>query len=199
MPNRRSILIGLGGVIAGGGALLGTGAFTTVEAQRTVNIETTDDASAFLALTPAREDDNFVSETDDTIEINLDGSEGDAGGLNRNAITTFRNLVTITNNGTQTVTSLTLEFITTPDDVPADETFRFTVSSNDGNDSQAVVDNGADILSDDADLIEELEAGEPINFGLEIDLIDGGDGDALPEDEDGSYTLQIDAQTENSN
>lgn len=197
MPNRRSILIGLGGVIAGGGALLGTGAFTTVEAQRTVNIETTDDANAFLALTAAREDDNFVSETDGTIEINLDGSEGDASGLNRNAITTFRNLVTITNNGTQTVTSLTLEFITTPDDVPADETFRFTVSPADGNDSQAVIDNGGDILSDDADVIEELEAGEPINFGLEIDLIDGGDGDALPED--GSYTLQIDAQTENSN
>jgi hypothetical protein len=197
MPNRRSILIGLGGVIAGGGALLGTGAFTTVEAQRTVNIETTDDASAFLALSAARGDGDFVTETDGTIAINLDGSEGDAGGLNQNAITTFRNLVTITNNGTQAVTSLTLTFTTTPENVTADDTFRFTVSPADDNGSQAVVDNGADILSDDADVSEELGAGDAINFGIEIDLIDGGDGDALPEE--GSYTLQIDAQTANSN
>ena len=88
MANRRSVLIGLGGLVAGGGALLGTGAFTTVEAERTVNVQTAGDASAFLGLTPARDGDEFVSETDGTIQIDLDGTDADADGLNQNAKTT---------------------------------------------------------------------------------------------------------------
>ena len=43
--NRRNVLTGLGGLAIGGGALFGTGAFTSVEAQRTVevNVVTPDD------------------------------------------------------------------------------------------------------------------------------------------------------------
>ena len=92
--NRRNVLVGLGGLVAGGGALLGTGAFTTVEAERTVSVETAGDANAFLALAPADRDGDgnnaYVEETDGTIQINLDGSnDGYVEGLNQRAIFTF--------------------------------------------------------------------------------------------------------------
>ena len=48
--NRRNVLIGLGAVAAGGGAALGTGAFSSVEAERTVNVGVNGDASAAVEL-----------------------------------------------------------------------------------------------------------------------------------------------------
>ena len=196
MANRRSVLIGLGGLVAGGGALLGTGAFTTVEAERTVNVETAGDADAFLGLEPAREDEEFVSGGDDgTIEINLNGSDTDdeAEGLNQNARTTFRNLVTVSNNGTEEVTSLTLEFTATPEDVTADDTFSFPVD-DDG--SQETVSNGEDILTGE-DISDSLDSGSAVNFGIEVDLMDGGDDGDLPDG--GTYTLTVTAETADSN
>jgi len=190
--NRRNVLIGLGGVVAGGGALLGTGAFTTVEAQRTVSVETAGDADAFLGLAAARDnyqEENFVTEGEDgTIQINLDeDSPGEGDGLNQNARTVFRNLVTVSNQGTQTVDEITLEF----DDngsVDASDTFSFPVDDDDGNTDE--VDNGENILTGENDVPDELDPGEDINFGIEIDLLEGGDDGDLPEDD---YTLTIEA------
>lgn len=205
MASRRSVLVGLGGLVAGGGALIGTGAFTTVEAQRTVNVQTAGDASAFLGLTPARSDNDFVDNSGDTISINLDGADAsdnaDGEGINRRAITTFRNLVTVSNNGTQEVTSLSLAMEVTGDsdnvdNVDEGNTFEFTVSQNDGNEDQDTVSNGADILTGNNDLPGSLSSGSSINFGMVIDLINGGDGNNdLP---DATYTLTIRADTANS-
>jgi hypothetical protein len=199
-------------LVAAGGAALGTGAFTTVEAQRTVNIETEGDASAFLALEAAdRADDSsqslgnassganqneYVQETDGTIEINLDGGsdgdEDDAGtGLNQNAVTTFRNLVTITNNGSQTVDSLTLDI--QPDSGSVNGgTFSFTIEDSD---SRGTISNGSEILGNQS-IVSQLTPGTSIDFGLVIDLIDGGNGSGdLPTT---NYTLTITAQTADS-
>jgi hypothetical protein len=204
--NRRNVLVGLGGLVAGGGALIGTGAFTTVEAERTVSVETAGDANAFLALAPADRDGDgnnaYVEETDGTIQINLDGSnDSDVDGLNQNAITTFRNLVTVSNNGTQTVESLTLTMDVSNDDdsVSEDDTFEFTVSPSDGNSNQDTVSNSSNILSGNNSIPSTLDAGNSINFGLIIDLINGGDGNDLPTDDGETYTLTIEAQTANSN
>jgi len=195
MASRRTVLIGLGGLVAGGGALIGTGAFTTVEAERTVSVETAGDADAFLSLTPARDDDEYVEQTDGTIQINLDGNDEGASGLNQDAITTFRNLVTVANNGTQTVTSVTLEFTETPGDVDAGDTFSFPVDETD-DDGEDTVDNGDNVLTGNNDIPSDLGAGDSVNFGLEIDLIDGGDDGSLPDD--GDYTLTITADTDDS-
>ena len=202
MPNRRSVLIGMGGLVAAGGAALGTGAFTTVTAERTVSVETAGDGSAFLALAPARDDDNFVTApSDGTIEINLDGTDsqtGSNGGLNQNAETVFRNLVTITNNGTQEITSLTLTMaVSSASNVVADDTFEFTVSPSDGNSNQGTVSNGGNILTGNNSIPGTLGSGSSINFGMIIDLINGGAGNDLPDG--AAYTLTIEAQTANSN
>ena len=194
MANRRSVLIGLGGLVAGGGALLGTGAFTTVTAERTVNVETTGDASAFLALEPATEDDSdngqYADGSGDTIEITLNGdadAEDDAAGLNQNARTTIRNIVQVSNNGTQDVTSLSLS-ITDSDDEAFSDTFSFTSSA----DSSAEYGNEENILDDD------LGAGDSVKFGMIVDLLDGGtDEGGLPGS--GDYSLTITADTAESN
>ncbi|MUW14244.1 hypothetical protein GJ633_05915 [Halorubrum sp. CBA1125] len=198
MANRRTVLIGLGGLVAGGGAILGTGAFDTVEAERTVSVETTGDADALLGLSPADRDGDgnnaYVDEPDGgTISINLDGNpDQGATGLNQNAITTFRNLVTVTNQGTQTVNSITLEFNTDDTaDVDASETFSFPVDETD-DDGEDMVGNGDNILTGDGDIPGSLEPGDSVNFGIEIDLIDGGDEGDLP---DGDYTLTITAES----
>jgi hypothetical protein len=208
MANRRSVLIGLGGLVAGGGAILGTGAFTTVEAQRTVNVETAGDASAFLGLAPAARngtpENPFVEQTGETVEITLDNPDGDGGanatGVNANARTTFRNLVTVTNNGTQDVTTLNLEFISAGSDdenLNLSDTFHFTASSNSAGSAEVTeLVNNSNILDSAADDDSTLTPGEAINFGIVVDLLDGGDDGSLPDD--GSYTLRITAETTNS-
>ena len=40
--NRRNVLIGMGAIVAGGGAALGTGAFSSVEAERSVDVNIID-------------------------------------------------------------------------------------------------------------------------------------------------------------
>jgi nitrous oxide reductase len=61
---RRHVLTGLGALVAGAGAALATGAFTTVEAERTVAVETTGDANAFLSIEPGVEGDEYVLENE---------------------------------------------------------------------------------------------------------------------------------------
>ncbi len=220
MANRRSVLVGLGGLVAGGGALIGTGAFTTVEAERTVSVSTAGDGSAFLGLTPAvrnsdGSDNPYVEQTSDTVEITLENpgsnnSAGNATGLNRNIKITFRNLVTITNNGSQDITELFLEIIEVAteggvDDPGLDSTFNFPVSppstSSAPGGSEAIadidiMDNGADILESDTE-DDDLTPGESMDFGIEVDLLNGGNSNSnLP---DGEYTLQITAETQNTN
>ncbi|MFD1572035.1 hypothetical protein [Halorubrum laminariae] len=235
MANRRSVLIGLGGLVAGGGALLGTGAFTSVSAERTVNVATSGDASAFLSLQAAdRTDDTddspsnigdedqvnqneYVQQTDGTIVINLDGGDDedadDAGtGLNQRAKTTFENLVTVTNNGTQNVNSLTLSMAVTNLDTgnindsqyqngsvssltagEVESTFGFTVSDTDEN--SGTPSNGTDILGSTGISDGTLAPGESFTFGMVINLLN-----ELYELPGGTteYTLEITAETTQS-
>ena len=188
MASRRSVLIGLGSLVAGGGALLGTGAFTTVTAERTVNVSTTGDASAFLQLEPADENDNdngaYASQSDDgTIVIDLNGNAGTNGGsgLNQDAKTTIRDIVQVTNNGTDPITNLNLTMTDSSDNTLTD-TISFT-SDTDASGPHSHADN---ILSD------SLGTGSSVEFGIIVDLIDN----SLPGS--GDYSLTIEALTDQS-
>ena len=163
--NRRNVLIGLGGVVAGGGALLGTGAFTTVEAQRTVSIDTAGDADAFLGL-EVRSD--LESSTDNNGLIQLDLSSANASGLNRQARTVLDKVLLVENNGTQSGVDI-----------------GFTVDVTDGDSTLVSGDNGAGEIfkfsentdgnfdTEDADIsVSEtpLGSGEATAYDLEIEL-----------------------------
>jgi len=113
---RRKFIAGMGSLAAAGAAGIGTGAFTSVEADRSLSIDTAGDANAFLGFTKAGPGDEsgpypnareYVDLPDDG-QISLDFTQSDdtagsASGINENAKTTFDNLFDVTNNGTQEV------------------------------------------------------------------------------------------------
>ena len=92
--NRRNVLVGLGGLTVGGGALFASGAFTTVEAQRTVSVEATGDATALLAM---RVSGAIASEEGNTIAFDLEDD------VNLDARTTFEEALEVTNNGDEEI------------------------------------------------------------------------------------------------
>jgi hypothetical protein len=107
---RRKFIIGAGSLAAGGAAALGSGAFTSVSANRGIQVDTADDADAFLAIEADNtENANEYVDTDDgTISLdftntNNSGYPGGGSGVNKNATTVFDDLLNITNQGTQTV------------------------------------------------------------------------------------------------
>jgi hypothetical protein len=157
-------------LIAGGGAVLGTGAFTSVQAERTVNVETAGDENAFLGLEPAINDQNnrypnaqqpdnggYVNDQGDTLEITI-GDQGSGGsGVNLNAITHIDRVFQVTNNGTQPV----VLFI---EEIPGSQT--------DGNaiDIGARLDQG--ILDDDGSSLNSVGGGDqPSSDGIDDENI----------------------------
>lgn len=82
---RRNALIGLGSLVAGSGALVGTGAFSSVEADRTVNISTSGDSAALAQFSVS----GSLGGSGDTISFNE--SE-----INADAVTTYQGALTIT-------------------------------------------------------------------------------------------------------
>lgn len=114
--NRRTAILGLGGLVAGGGAAMGTGAFTSVEADRRVDVDVRDDTEAYLALkpvdhdgnplenpsegnrTPLAQDDPFALIDEDTGRLDLNVTA-----LNANAVTVIPNLFQVSNLGREEV------------------------------------------------------------------------------------------------
>lgn len=132
--NRRNILIGLGAVVGGGGALVSTGAFTTVSAERSVEVSTAGDASAFLTITG---DDQYVTDDsgDGTLTIDLGGSGN--SGFNQEAVTTLDGVVTITNNA-------------------ADDSSATVGVSTDGADTAAAAGSASLLIEDGGDAVAEV-------------------------------------------
>lgn len=100
--NRRNVLIGLGAIAAGGGAAFGSGAFSQVEADRSVSITMAGDSGALLQLGV---EDSYAGISDSSptgtqgetiIDISLEN-------INDDAVTTFEDALTITNNGNNPV------------------------------------------------------------------------------------------------
>ena len=108
---RRKFMIGLGSLAAGGAAATGTGAFTSVEADRSVDVEIAGDSSAYLALRKAADSSsdpgaNSEAYVDDSgAEVSFDFSSGNGSvggnGFNPNAVTEVDNLIEVQNQGTQ--------------------------------------------------------------------------------------------------
>jgi len=82
--NRRNVLTGLGGLAISGGALFGTGAFTSVEAERTVevNVVTGDDVPGVPA------DDDAGAIADKFVDVRVDAGKFDSVYVNGSSDTT---------------------------------------------------------------------------------------------------------------
>ena len=113
--NRRKFIIGAAGTALGGSALVGSGAFSSVEADRGVEVAVADDSAAFLALEPGEENGEYARETGGTLELSFDGDADVAGnGFNTDATTLIGDIFRIRNQGTQDV----MVNLTAPEDFP---------------------------------------------------------------------------------
>jgi hypothetical protein len=188
--NRRATLAGIGGLAIGGGALLGTGAFTSVEAERTVQVQTAGDASAFLGLDPVG---TFAEQNGDTVEILLDGAAVNAsgGGVNENALSVFDGQVQVTNQGGGVVSSLNFDF-TYGGTAPSPDTIKVTSGTaelvGDGS-SNLLAQSGAGDAGDG-----QLTASQSVPFGIVVDLLNTAD-DGTTLDNAAPINLVITADT----
>ncbi|ELZ18300.1 hypothetical protein C478_01540 [Natrinema thermotolerans DSM 11552] len=97
--NRRNVLVGLGTIVAGGGAALGTGAFSSVQADRTVSVNTAGDDSAYLGISVDGTYATDGASSENAVSIDLGG---DSNGFNDDAVTTVNSVLTLSNNSADT-------------------------------------------------------------------------------------------------
>ena len=96
MPTRRTTLLGLGVLTAGGAGAAATGAFTAATAERTVTVSTANETDAILAFQPTS---THASITDNGAgELQVAFSD-----LNANANFTFEDTFIVLNNSSETV------------------------------------------------------------------------------------------------
>jgi hypothetical protein len=142
----------------------------------------------------------YVEDDDGTISIDL--TNGDSKGLNQNAKTTIDELITVTNNGAEDLTSLKLTMeVSDASEVNPDNVFEFTASGDSAGGSSPY-SNGSDISGGG------LDSGSSLTFGLIVDLLplgeDADDDDrpttSSPNDlpSSGDYTLEIEANSDSS-
>lgn len=103
--NRRSVLLGLGTISATVGGAFGSGAFSSVEATRTVKLNTSGDSSSLLSF--KQNPDNNTAEKIITTE-SVGSSSNDVIkieqiDLNERATTRFEDVLRVTNNGNKEV------------------------------------------------------------------------------------------------
>ena len=94
---RRKFIAGVGSLAAGAAAVTGTGAFTSVSAQRAVDVQVATDANAYLSLQATG--DRATTDSNDQLKLNLASSNNGADGLNPDARTAFTDIFEIKNQG----------------------------------------------------------------------------------------------------
>ncbi|KAB1193251.1 hypothetical protein GJR96_07245 [Haloferax sp. MBLA0076] len=199
--NRRNVLLGLGAIVGGGGALIGTGAFSSVSAARTVSVSTAGDGNAFLQIDSSSGyvTDDTPNDGTDTFTINFDpdGDGSTASGFNKNAVTTIKDALTITNNavansdgGTTPDIQLSLS---DPDQTGSSGSASVTISNTDGTEEIVVTfylgqnttaDDGTTSYIDDG-RTPILGSGESANVDVKIDTT----GNASAPSTDGELTI----------
>ena len=113
---RRTAILSLGGLVASGGAAMGTGAFTSVKAERTLEVNIQNDENAYLALLPATADGSAVENSSEggrtplaqespfaRIDQQSGRLELTVNALNADAVTEIPSLFRVENQGTNEV------------------------------------------------------------------------------------------------
>ena len=93
----------MGSLAAGSAAAMGTGAFSSVRAERNINVDVAGDDAAYLTLDASVSP--YAQQVNNQAILKFDGStSGQNGdGLNVRADTTFSNVLRLQNNGTNTI------------------------------------------------------------------------------------------------
>ncbi|MCU4752675.1 hypothetical protein OB919_11930 [Halobacteria archaeon AArc-curdl1] len=101
--NRRTAILGVGSIAIGSTAVLGSGAFSSVDAQRSISINVADDSIAYLAIEVLNDD--IASVSDDVLQLTVDEQLSETGGkgVGVDSEYKFRNVFSVTNQGTNPV------------------------------------------------------------------------------------------------
>ncbi|NHN66101.1 hypothetical protein G9463_23125 [Haloarcula sp. JP-Z28] len=180
--NRRSVLLGLGTLSATVGGAFGSGAFSSVEATRSVNIETSDDSRALLSFEANKlgttnggtpEDTNGIISTtpegSDTSVIEIKQTN-----LNKNATTTFKNALKVSNDSNKDV-GLSVN----PDETEYEEDASASGLVGSALDIETPGTDGRSIVDSDSegDNAVDLAAGTEITLTIVVDLRNNTDAD----------------------
>lgn len=192
---RRKFLVGLGATVSGSAAAVGTGAFTSVEANRQVDVQVAGDANAYLGLKNSGDANEVYFDTsNDEHAVNFANSGNGGSGVNPNADTVAESVFTITNQGTQAV-EVSLE-ATSSDDLSAGDPGSISDTSDapSGDGISAALSTSDDQLSSgsnsDSDGAVELDTGESVDVDF---AINSGTSDLS-----GELTIVGDATTTNA-
>ena len=106
--DRRQLLAGITTLIGSGGIITGTSAFTSVDANRDVAVEVSDDTGGFLQIFPSGNQPNaaFASQDPENgVFFDFNGSPQDVDGVGagQSSVYEFRDVVRVQNAGTQDV------------------------------------------------------------------------------------------------
>jgi hypothetical protein len=183
----RGKLVALLAVFVAVGLVTGTGAFSTVEAQRTADVNVAGDSSALLGLQAGNSD--LIQVDNDQVAIKL-SSSSNAAGVNKNATTTVdqSQFLNVTNNGAQNTVEINLQY-NTSDNVDV----YFVVNGSDvDDDSSGSLDAVGNVQTSLIDTTKkypiqnntvELTPGEKVSVGIVIDVGDVGSGTELITDD----------------
>lgn len=201
---RRKFLIGAGSIAAGSAAVMGTGAFTSVSANRSMEVQVADDANALLAIDDIDGSPNseYVNTNGNTISIDISSAEGGSG-LNDQATTIIKDLLRITNQGTQNV-------YVWAEGLPTDPSVKFGVQDsseieNDGTgtgNNQGAFSSNSNLNPNDPDDDDDdqnpggYEAAPLVAPGGYVDVEAFAFGDLSELDFDGTITIKAVAESE---
>lgn len=160
---RRSLLIGLGAA-AGAGAV-GTGAFTSVTADRDVEVSVADDSDALLGIEPGDGPNAqaFADAGGNKVALDFSKASGDVG-LGTDSTYQFDDVLRLTNQGTQTVYAwVTLGFADS--DLSREDLYFYPQSDESRR------------LNDGDNSVVTLPIGESVSLGLYVDTdgVEGGE------------------------
>lgn len=160
----RGKLLALVTIVAAAALVTGTGAFSTVETKRTAEVEVAGDKNAYLGLAPHDGDNSngqFAHQNNNgklQIQFNQErATEAGGQGVNPESITTFDNVFTITNQGTQDV--------------------EVTVTDEEGKEISVYDSETGDEINK-----KSIDPGSTIDVGITIDASDKTAGDGFTED-----------------
>jgi hypothetical protein len=188
---RRKFVIGLGSLVAGGAAATGTGAFTSFSGERDLTVEVAEDGSGYVGLEPGSSPnaDAYASSSELSIEIGDNSNNGT--GVNVDSHTRFDDVFRITNQGTQAAffylefpsgvngfgTNVFLYDTDNPNKIVGD--FSKTAASNSNREGSPLV-----TIADLERAAAELEPGEELKIGIDVDSGEKGAGEKLSTDDD---------------
>ncbi|WP_049942985.1 hypothetical protein [Haloarcula sp. CGMCC 1.6347] len=184
--NRRGFLLSIGAASVGTGAVFGSGAFTSIEADRNVNLQVTGDTgSAQVGFSPGSGATSIVgTDTNESVDIiNFEQTN-----LNEQAKTSFENALEVDNNS-QSKVNLYIDDSTTG--VGDDPTNGEVLDFREGSAGVSIVGSDQAIALDPDGGSSDGGYSDTVELDIVVDLRDDGvDGDDLSEISDVTFVVE---------